>query len=123
MPRTPDGKPNLTAPAPRAAERQAGSLRRLDASSARPLAEMKRLFGDNVGAANVPGMEVETVSKYAINILLDFKPERVPDASRSRGNFSPARGRRRSLAAPACRSASPPPFCSLNRLRLFSHPG
>jgi hypothetical protein len=42
-----------------------------------PLAEMKRLFGDHVGDVNVPGMEAETVSKYAVNILLGVKPEEV----------------------------------------------
>ena len=39
---------------------------------------MKRLFGDNVAAGNVPGMEIDTISKYALNILLDFKPEDAP---------------------------------------------
>jgi hypothetical protein len=39
------------------------------------LAEMQRLFGNDVGTTSVPGMEVDTISKHAINILLDFKPE------------------------------------------------
>jgi hypothetical protein len=29
-------------------------------------------------ATSVPGMELDTISKYAINILLDFKPEEAP---------------------------------------------
>jgi hypothetical protein len=39
---------------------------------------MKRLFGADVDAVTVPGMEPDTISKYAINILLDFKPEDAP---------------------------------------------
>jgi hypothetical protein len=39
---------------------------------------MKRLYGDRVGDTNVPGMEADTISKYAINILLDFKPGESP---------------------------------------------
>jgi hypothetical protein len=42
------------------------------------MAEMKRLFGDRVAAGDVPGMEADTISKYAVNILLDFKPEEAP---------------------------------------------
>jgi hypothetical protein len=42
------------------------------------MAEMKRLYGDDVNTTQVPGMEADTVSKYAINILLDFKPEESP---------------------------------------------
>ena len=42
------------------------------------LAEMKRLFGDDVDKLQVPGMEIDTVSKYGINILQDFKQEDWP---------------------------------------------
>jgi hypothetical protein len=42
------------------------------------MAEMKRLYGDDVGTLDVIGMEADTISKYAINILLDFKPEDSP---------------------------------------------
>ena len=46
------------------------------------VAELKRLFGgglvDEALPLNVPGMELDTVSKYAINILLDFKPGEMP---------------------------------------------
>ena len=40
--------------------------------------EMKRLFGENADATDVPGMELDTISKYGINILQDFKPEEAP---------------------------------------------
>ncbi len=76
-PRTREGKPNLAARAPRAANG------RPDLSGTwhvrpTPMAEMKRLFGDAVDNQQVPGMEADTVSKYAINLLVDFKPEESP---------------------------------------------
>ena len=76
-PRTRDGKPNLTAPAPRALDGKpdlSGTWHVQTLS----LAEMKRLFGDNVGVTSVPGMEPDTISKYAVNVLLDFKPDESP---------------------------------------------
>jgi hypothetical protein len=39
---------------------------------------MKRLYGEKADLVNVPGMELDTISKYAINILVDFKPEDSP---------------------------------------------
>ncbi len=39
---------------------------------------MKRLFGEHADATDVPGMELDTISKYAVNILQDFKPEEWP---------------------------------------------
>src|SRR5438270_13125300 len=39
---------------------------------------VKRLFGDDVDKVQVPGMEIDTISKYAINILQDSKPEDAP---------------------------------------------
>jgi hypothetical protein len=76
-PRTRDGKPNLTAPAPRAANGKP-DLSGVWMHERTPLAELKRLFGDHAGDVNVPGMEIETVSKYGVNILADFKPEEAP---------------------------------------------
>ena len=42
------------------------------------LAEMKRLFGSDVDALDVPGMEAHTISKYGISVLSDVKPEDSP---------------------------------------------
>jgi hypothetical protein len=77
VPRTPDGKPNLAAPAPRALDGKP-DLSGVWHVQPSGLAEMKRLFGDGVGVSSVPGMEPDTISKYAVNILLDFKPDESP---------------------------------------------
>ena len=78
-PRTSDGKPNLTAPAPRVNGKP--DLSGVWQAST-PLAEWRRLLGDDaVDTAikrQVPGREFGHASKYATNILLDFKPEESP---------------------------------------------
>jgi hypothetical protein len=76
-PRIADGKPNLTAPAPRASN---GNPDLSGVWHVQPTgrAEMKRLFGDDVDKIEVPGMEIDTISKYGINILQDFKQEEWP---------------------------------------------
>ncbi|HEV2200232.1 MAG TPA: hypothetical protein VGR73_10455 [Bryobacteraceae bacterium] len=79
-PRTRDGKPNLAAPAPRAANAK------LDLSGAwyvqpTSLAEWKVVLGDRFDAqfkARSVGMELDHISKYSVNILADFKTEEVP---------------------------------------------
>ena len=76
-PRTRDGKPNLTAPAPRASNGNP-DLSGVWHVQPTPLDEMKRLFGHDIDTLQVPGMEIDTVSKYGINIFQDFKPEDAP---------------------------------------------
>src|ERR1700686_25861 len=77
VPRMRDGKPNLPAPAPRAAD---GKPDLSGVWHVHPtlLAEMRRLYGEHADGLNVPGMELDTISKYAINLLVDFKPEESP---------------------------------------------
>jgi hypothetical protein len=77
IPRTSDGKPDLSAPAPRASDGKP-DLSGVWHVHPTSLAEMKRIFGGSISAGNVPGMEIDTISKYALNILLDFKPEDAP---------------------------------------------
>jgi len=77
VPRTRDGKPNLAAPVPRAADGKP-NLSGVWHVHPTSLTEMKRLYGEKADVVNVPGMELDTISKYAINILVDFKPEESP---------------------------------------------
>src|SRR5262249_49947904 len=80
-PRTRDGKANLTAPAPRATNGKPdlSGVWHVDPT---PREEMARIFGNDLiklaDATSVPGMELDTVSKYAINLLLDFKQGEEP---------------------------------------------
>jgi hypothetical protein len=79
-PRTPDGKPNLAAPAPLAADGKP-DLSGVWMHELTSVAEMKRLYGDRIDDAvkvDVPGMEIGTQHKYAFNILVDFKPSESP---------------------------------------------
>ena len=77
LPRTKDGKPNLSAPMPKRADGKP-DLSGVWHVQPTSLAEMKRLFGDDVDKVQVPGMEADTISKYGVNILLDFKPGEEP---------------------------------------------
>ena len=76
-PRTSDGKPNLTAPAPRAPGGKP-DLSGVWMHETTTIAEIRRLFGDRFDAEITlapPGMEIGTQHKYAFDILLDYKPE------------------------------------------------
>lgn len=74
VPRTTDGRPKLSARAPRTRDGKP-DLSGVWHVQPTSLAELKRLFGDDVDDIQVPGMEADTISKYAINILLDLKPD------------------------------------------------
>ena len=78
-PRTRDGKPNLSAPAPRMGGKP--DLSGVWMHEITTVAEVKRLFGDSLDDAikvSTPGMEIGTQHKYGFNILLDFKPGESP---------------------------------------------
>ncbi len=74
VPRTADGKPNLSAKAPRTRDGRP-DLSGVWHVETTPIAEMKTLFGEDVDQIQVPGMEIDTISKYAINALLDVKED------------------------------------------------
>ena len=80
VPRTADGKPNLSAPTPRTAEGKP-DLSGVWMHEITTPAEMRRLYGPVIDEAikvQVPGMEIGTQHKYSRNILIDFKPEESP---------------------------------------------
>jgi hypothetical protein len=77
-PRTPrlrDGKPNLTAPAPRASNGKP-DLSGVWAAMPPPVAEQKQLFGDL--AESPLQADLQFVSKYVMNLFAGVKPEDQP---------------------------------------------
>jgi hypothetical protein len=80
IPRLKDGKPNLSAPAPRSAGGKP-DLTGVWAHEITPVAEFKRILGaayETESRSALIGMELESVHKYGINIFADFKPEESP---------------------------------------------
>jgi hypothetical protein len=80
VPRTRDGKVNLTAPAPKDPSGKP-DLSGVWMHETTTAAEMRRLYGSVIDEAikvDAPGMEIGTQHRYSRNILLDFKPEEAP---------------------------------------------
>jgi len=104
IPRLKNGKPNLSAPAPRAAEGKP-DLTGVWAHEITPVAEFKRMFGASYEAesqAALIGMELEAVHKYAINILVDFGPKDSP--LRPEGEAVMKKRAAAQLVNPSCRA-------------------
>jgi hypothetical protein len=76
IPRTRDGKPDLTAPILRAANGKP-DLSGVWQVEPTPLNELTRLFGD-LSPFSVPGDDLRALSKYIVNILADFDPAKAP---------------------------------------------
>src|SRR5579871_4850542 len=79
-PRTRGGEPNLSAPAPRAADGKP-DLTGVWMHEITTVADVRRIFGNRFEDAirvNSIGMEIGTQHKYGFDILADFKPEDSP---------------------------------------------
>jgi hypothetical protein len=71
-PRTPDGKPNLAAPAPKTSDGKP-DLSGVWQVEPTPFDELTRLFGD-MSAFSAIGDSPASFSKYLVNIMVDVKP-------------------------------------------------
>jgi len=80
IPRTRDGKPKLDAPAPRALDGHP-DLSGVWMHEPTSVSEWRRMLGaavDELLKAEIPGMELVTASKYAMNVFADLAPEEAP---------------------------------------------
>jgi hypothetical protein len=77
IPRTRDGKANLSAPAPRAPN---GKPDLAGVWMVQPSTndEYRKVLGDGFDKLDVPGNEAKLISKYLFNILADYRPEEEP---------------------------------------------
>jgi hypothetical protein len=80
VPRTRDGKVDLTARPPKdpAGKPELSGVWMHETTT---VAEMRRLYGSAIDEAikvDTPGMEIGTQHRYSRNILLDFKPGEAP---------------------------------------------
>ena len=87
LPRTRDGKVNLAAKALRTSDGKP-DLSGVWHVFSESLEEKRKLFGPDFGTEFVPGMEPTTISKYAISVLLDYKPDDIVMTPEANAKFS-----------------------------------
>ena len=97
IPRTADGKPNLSAPAPKALDGKP-DLSGVWMHDFTPIEEMRNLIGAEAVAGaeqvDVPGMEFFTIHKYVISLMADFKPQDAPLTQKGRERAQQIQSRR-----------------------------
>ena len=76
IPRNPDGTVDITAEAPRLDGKP--DLSGVWHVETMTLEEAKQRFGESAGENELIGMEVTTISPYAINVFLDTDPDDIP---------------------------------------------
>jgi len=106
VPRTPDGRADLKAPAPKDPTGKP-DLSGVWMHETTTPAEMRRLYGtviDDAIKVDVPGMEIGTQHKYGFNIFIDYKPEEAPVRSETLERM------RRTPARPTLSDACTPGF-------------
>ncbi len=77
IPRLRDGRPNLSAAAPKGADGKP-DLTGLWQVVPTPMDELTRLFGPEAASLDVPGDSLDLFPKYAINALADFPMDQAP---------------------------------------------
>jgi hypothetical protein len=77
IPRTPDGKPIVAAPAPRAPDGKPDLSGVWHVQSEPVEIKLQRLGPPPKGVGTVIGMEPETVSMYGVDVTLDYKPGEI----------------------------------------------
>ena len=74
VPRTPDGRPNLTAPAPRTGGKP--DMTGIWQTDMAPPGEVEK-FVPGLGSFTVPGDDATTFNKYLFNVLIDYEPDGI----------------------------------------------
>ena len=102
VPRTRDGKPNLTAPAPRTGGKP--DLTGLWQTDMAAPGEVEK-FIPGLGSIVVPGDDPTTFSKYLFNVMVDYAPDDIKLSPTRRRNGRRTRPSATHSARAACRPA------------------
>jgi hypothetical protein len=123
IPRTADGKALLTAPAPRAADGKP-DLSGVWHVQAESMEEKRRLFGPDYGKLFVVGMEPTTTSKYARDVLVDYRLGEIVMTPEAEAIYSRRRQEPETLPTTRCLPAGVPLATLLSEVhKIVQTPG